>query len=619
MTGYRRRIPGLNSEQVMHAMGIDDAYRVQRVLVRNANGVTELVTIEDAGPFVRKKMPLQSANRAVWAALAGSECPRLPQVAATYEMPDWFVAVYDYVPGETLVDAVERVGALDADVAARIAQDVCEALLALHKRGMMHLDVAPANIILAADGAHLVDFGNARVLESRNAAGVAAGAGSSSAGEGLASYKSLGRAGAADAAGLPRPKGTWGFAAPEQYFYKADERSDVFAVGRLLGYMLTGVQPDDERIAEFEAALLDEGQVPAALRAVVERAARFEPSARYQNVDEMSLAISHALQSDGADAAVDQGDATLQQTAAAPQQGESVQKQLDARCGPDSLRGSDARRRPRPTQIALVVLACAAALMSLTVCAKVLMGKDEGQQAADQQITGQQTTDQQTAGDAPGASNGDGGNGSNAAPVEAAASDVERAYKSLKISQSGWHVDSSGYVDYALTIQNTSEDLVVEYPEVIITGRAADGSVVFSKSQVMGVVYPGYDLTFACMTGNGTAPATVEFALSKPQDYQVSVGTGRPTEYKVLDLSARKDGFGKLTVSGEVEKTVEGDEWLDSQSVWLSVILRDGQGRIVYGWCDFVDSPGLGEQMPFSIEVYGCPDYATAEVVPVAQ
>ena len=96
----------MNSEQVMHAMGIDDAYRVQRVLVRNANGVTELVTIEDAGPFVRKKMPLQSANRAVWAALAGSECPRLPQVAATYEMPDWFVAVYDYVPGESLADAV---------------------------------------------------------------------------------------------------------------------------------------------------------------------------------------------------------------------------------------------------------------------------------------------------------------------------------------------------------------------------------------------------------------------------------------------------------------------------------------------------------------------------------
>ena len=204
-------------------------------------------------------------------------------------------------------------------------------------------------------------------------------------------------------------------------------------------------------------------------------------------------------------------------------------------------------------------------------------------------------------------------------PARATASDIERAYQSLKISESGWHVDSNGYVDYALTIQNTSEDLIVEYPEVIITGRAADGSVVFSKSQVMGVVYPGYDLTFACMTGDGTAPAMVEFALGKPQDYQVSVGTGHPTEYKVLDQTARKGGAGKLAVSGEIEKTVEGDEWLDSQGVWLSVILRDDQGQIVYGWNGFVDSPGLGEQMPFSIEVYSVPDYATVEVVPIAQ
>lgn len=582
----------MNSEQVMHAMGIDDAYRVQRVLVRNANGVTELVTIEDAGPFVRKKMPLQSANRAVWAALAGSACPRLPQVAATYEMPDWFVVVYDYVPGESLANAVERAGALGAVIAAQVAQDVCEALSALHARGVVHLDVSPANVLLAADGAHIIDFGNARVMDSGDGADAGTRRGT-------------------DAAGLLRPKGTWGFAAPEQYFYKADQRSDIFAVGRLLGYMLTGVQPDDENIVDFEAALLDEDRVPAALRAVAERASRFEPSARYQSVDELSLAISRALRGDGADTAADD---------TAADKDNAVQRDEGRRqSGPKQQ--VDGRRGSRPAQIALVVLACATALMSLTVCAKVLMGrKGEDQQAADRQAAGQQVP-----GDALGISDSDGGeqldddNGSNAVSKEATASDIERAYQSLKISESGWHVDSNGYVDYALTIQNTSEDLIVEYPEVIITGRAADGSVVFSKSQVMGVVYPGYDLAFACMTGDGTAPATVEFALGKPQDYQVSVGTGHPTEYKVHDLSVRKDGAGKLTVSGEVEKTVEGDEWLDSQSVWLSVILRDDQGQIVYGWNGFVESPGLGEQMPFSIAVYSVPDYATVEVVPIAQ
>lgn len=51
MAEYRRRIPGLHNERVLHAMGIDDAYHVERVLARGSNGCTELVTIEGAGPF----------------------------------------------------------------------------------------------------------------------------------------------------------------------------------------------------------------------------------------------------------------------------------------------------------------------------------------------------------------------------------------------------------------------------------------------------------------------------------------------------------------------------------------------------------------------------------------
>lgn len=594
MAEYRRRIPGLNSEQVMHAMGIDDAYRVERVLVRNGNGVTELVTIEDAGPFVRKKMPLDRANRAVWAALAGAACPRLPQVAATYEMPDWFVAVYDFVPGETLEDAVARAGALDAQTAVQIARDVCEALSALHQRGVVHLDVSPANVLLAADGAHLLDFGNARII---------AATGDATAADALHAASSR----------RSRPTGTWGFAAPEQYFYKADERSDVFATGRLLGYMLTGVEPDDGCISEFEAALGDKDRAPAPLRAVVERATHFEPSSRYQSVDELLLALDHAARGDVPDTKSNQGapaatdlasgaDASAAGTPAA----DIPAADTPAMPGGPALQGVRGARMGA-TRVALVVLACATAIMSLVVCVKVLAGKaDMGQQG---QI--QQQTDQ-----AQGALQGD---GHATLPFgEASASDVERAQHSLEIAESGWRVDGGGYVDYAVTLKNTSADLVIEYPEVIVTGRAEDGSVVFSSSQVMGVVYPGYNLTFASLAGDGTAPATVEFSLAKPVDYQVSVGAGRPTEYKVYNLAVRDGADGELTVSGELEKTVEGDEWPAPNDVWLSVILRDEQGQIVDGWNEFVNSPNLGERMPFSVKAYNCPDYATVEVVPLA-
>ena len=583
MAEYRRRISGLNSEQVMHAMGIDDACHVERVLVRNSNGVTELVTIEGAGPFVRKKMPLDEVNRSVWAAIAGNDCARLPQVAATYEMPDCFAAVYDYVPGETLEDVMARSDALDVGSAVQLATDVCEALAALHRRGVMHLDIAPRNIIVAADGAHVIDFGNARLIaDSGDVHG-----------------------------GTVRPKGTWGFAAPEQFFSRASVRSDVFAVGRLLGYMLTGIQPDDDRISAFETALRDESRVPASLRGVIERAIGFEPSARYQRIEDLAAALEDATGTGaGANAAAVPGVAAA--PAAAPVS--AVDAASAAVATPGAAVKSADRRPVSALRIATLVLAIATALMGLVVAYRVLVQEVPA-------TTGDAAAD--GADDRPGdaASDGDAADaqgGSTQLAGEPSQGDLQRAADSLKIAESGWSVGPGGCVQYAITLENTSDDLIIEFPEVIITGRSASGSIVFSSSQVMGVVFPNSTLTFACMEGNGTAPATVDFTLAKPKDYGVSIGTGRPTEYKMHDVAARRGANDKVVVTGEVEKIAEGDESISGGDVWLSVVLRDDDGAIVSGANGFVTSPGLGERMPFSITIYDCPEYATLEVVPLA-
>lgn len=89
----------MDDKQAMHAMSIDDAYHVERTLARGPSGVTELVSIDGNGPFVRKKIPSPLAQRNVWAALSACQSNRLPRVEATYELPDRFVIVYDYVPG----------------------------------------------------------------------------------------------------------------------------------------------------------------------------------------------------------------------------------------------------------------------------------------------------------------------------------------------------------------------------------------------------------------------------------------------------------------------------------------------------------------------------------------
>ena len=121
-------------------------------------------------------------------------------VVATYETPDEFVVVCDFVPGDTLYEVVSAQGRLPVSGAVRIALEVCEAVEELHRRGIAHCDISPRNVLLAADGAHLIDLGIARPF------------------------------GAEPSSETPN-LGTHGFAAPEQYgFAPVDERTDVYAV-----------------------------------------------------------------------------------------------------------------------------------------------------------------------------------------------------------------------------------------------------------------------------------------------------------------------------------------------------------------------------------------------------
>ena len=212
-------------------------------------------------PFVRKRIPLTYACRNVWAALSACRCPRLPHVVATYEMPDEFVVVCDYVPGDTLVQRIDEQGSFDLSDAAGVLAQLCEAVGALHEQGIVHRDIAPANVVLATQGAHLIDLGAARMLS--------------------------------DTPIHDSKQGTWGFAAPEQFgFAPADTRADTYALGKVAAYMLTGIMPDEKA---GELAFTQTSELPMPVREVLARACAYGPSARYQTVQELAEAFSRAV------------------------------------------------------------------------------------------------------------------------------------------------------------------------------------------------------------------------------------------------------------------------------------------------------------------------------------
>jgi serine/threonine protein kinase len=143
----------------------------------------------------------------------------------------------------------------------RIFQKVCEAVAFAHSRGVIHRDLKPENIMVGPFGEVLVmDWGVAKVLNDEGKAGRAYEGTSTS--EPLARLRALGDADTittlALADGSPGDTssgtviGTPAYMAPEQARGQTellDERSDVYALGAILYFLLTGRPP-----YEFEAA-----------------------------------------------------------------------------------------------------------------------------------------------------------------------------------------------------------------------------------------------------------------------------------------------------------------------------------------------------------------------------
>ncbi|WP_289068479.1 serine/threonine-protein kinase [uncultured Bifidobacterium sp.] len=546
----------MDDTRTMHAMGIDDAYHVEQVLARGPRGVTELVTIDGVGPFVRKKIPTVLAQRGVWSALGGSTCPRLPRVEATYELPDCVAVVLDYVPGPTLEQVVAERGRLQQNEAVNLAQQICEAVQELHRLGILHRDLTPANIIVADDGAHIIDLGIARPLTdtaNRNR----------------------------DTTAL----GTYGFASPEQYgFAPTDVRSDIYSLGRILGFMLTGVYPDDTR---YTPLLSDDLRVTPRLRAIVERATAFEPSARYQNVAQFAQALT------------------------------SPTDPVDSYVPAYAVQRPVANGKPRPRTVIAVAVACVAVIA--IVAAAVLIPR----WIADGSDGGAANGTSQSAGPRPDPSTDDDDNAADPGtdpsvrdPAGGGAHGDAEYGNPLELVETGWSADESGYVHYAFGLRNTSDSVCIQFPSVEITGRDDDGTVLFSDTQVLVVSFPGETAYFGSQAGNGngTVPATVDFTVLEPEDYNY-VNSGESASFRADNLSAASDGYGGEIFSGEIS-VVKDSARVREQSSQLNVslVLRDDAGAIIYGFDTYVDWPPEGGSRPFSMDVFDPPAYDSFEV-----
>jgi serine/threonine protein kinase/Tfp pilus assembly protein PilF len=130
------------------------------------------------------------------------------------EGPVRFITM-EYVPGESLMSLIERIGKLPEEKAITIAMQVCEGLAEAHAIGIVHRDIKPHNIMIDRTGnVRIMDFGIARSIDT----------------EGMTETGMV--------------VGTPDYMSPEQVDGKeADRRSDIYSLGIALYEMVTGEIP----------------------------------------------------------------------------------------------------------------------------------------------------------------------------------------------------------------------------------------------------------------------------------------------------------------------------------------------------------------------------------------
>jgi tRNA A-37 threonylcarbamoyl transferase component Bud32 len=164
--------------------------------------------------------------------------------------------ILEYVEGKSLKEQVRETGALPQSTCIEYALQMCEILGYLHSLvpAVVHQDFTPDNLLIAPDGSlKLIDFMVAKQTAGETVTGLVVG--------------------------------KHHYMPPEQFRGKATARSDIYAFGCTLHYMLTGSEP--EPMSTSHPILVNEN-VAGELNSIVEKATMLHQEQRYYSAGEIS-------------------------------------------------------------------------------------------------------------------------------------------------------------------------------------------------------------------------------------------------------------------------------------------------------------------------------------------
>jgi len=287
---HRQQVTSEEGAHVSIGRVIEGRYRVDSLLGEGGMGVVvrardlrlardvalKLLPAKTVGDAKARERLLREAR-----AMAAFTHPNVAHVydAGATDDGTTFVAM-ELIDGETVRKKLSTTWPLSDRV--RALADAARALGSAHRKGLVHRDVKPDNLMVRSDGrVVLLDFGIVRLAPTTIAATEA---------NALTEQDTI--------------IGTLAYMSPEQSMGgELDGRSDQFSFGVTAFEVLTGEYPwSGASQAALLAALLtkpapsasERGRVPVAVDAVLARAMEKQPSARYPSMDDLADALESA-------------------------------------------------------------------------------------------------------------------------------------------------------------------------------------------------------------------------------------------------------------------------------------------------------------------------------------
>lgn len=255
---------------------LNSSYYIYEDLTSNKPYKTQVAFINNPNimaPIILKEMDEKRA--CVYQALANMWNPYIANVYSIYKLKnsnssgqdtisDKYIAITENVGSMSLKDYVHEQGPLSIKNALTICVQLCDGLSEFHKAGFIHRDIKPDNIMMSCCDPNnlsvkIIDFGGAKEIHN-------------------------------DKNSDTTVIGTLGYQAPESLSAATRNTADIFSIGCVLNFLLTGQEPGIKKYTEKNNVIT-----------IIEKATHIDPSSRYSSVEELKKYLQHELRTSSLD------------------------------------------------------------------------------------------------------------------------------------------------------------------------------------------------------------------------------------------------------------------------------------------------------------------------------